>query len=310
MNVKSYIMIAASAAVVLATSCSGNDEEQAVGQGLVPITLTASVADGPEATRTVGNVVQESLFPNQTTFYAFFPSGACIGDATSSCGTVFTNNGSGGTHPSHQPFFNDDATQTTVSAYYPYSAGGKQVTNATTSFSVETDQTTEANYKASDLLYATATVTKESPTAELNFTHQLSRIIVKMKTSGITANVSVTLNNTMTTTALNDGRPADSPSPRNSATITMGTVTATSADYSYLSAIIIPQTLAEGTTFLTFDVKDYGTFTYEIPAGGKQFSSGHSYTYDVTVTSTHAIMMSVSIEDWNTVNRELNFTEN
>ena len=213
-------MIAASAAIILATSCSGHDEEQAVGQGPVPITLTATVVDEPEATRTVGTIPQEGQFPKHTTFYAFFPSGVSIGYDTSSCGTVFTTNGSGGTHPSRQPYFNDDATEITVSAYYPYSADGKQVTNTTASFSVETDQTSVANYKASDLLYATATVTKENPTAELNFTHQLSKIIVKVKTAFIPeATVSVTLNNTYTSTALNNGQPVNIPNPFNPATI-------------------------------------------------------------------------------------------
>ena len=292
-------MIAASAAIILATSCSGHDEEQAVGQGPVPITLTATVVDEPEATRTVGTIPQEGQFPKHTTFYAFFPSGVSIGYDTSSCGTVFTNNGSGGTHPSRQPYFNDDATEITVSAYYPYSADGKQVTNTTASFSVETDQTSVANYKASDLLYATATVTKENPTAELNFTHQLSKIIVKVKTAFIPeATVSVTLNNTYTSTALNNGQPVNIPNPFNPATITMGTVTANTENYAYLSAIIIPQTLDEETTFITFDVKNYGIISYEIPAGGKQLSSGCSYTYDVTVTRTKVIMETTTISGW------------
>ena len=64
------------------------------------------------------------------------------------------------------------------------------------------------------------------------------------------------------------------------------------------SAIIIPQPVAEGTTFMTFDVKDWGTFTYEMPAGGKQFFSGQSYTYDVTVTSTKVILQATTISGW------------
>lgn len=297
MNAKSIMMIASSAAFILATSCTGYDEEAGAVQGLVPISLTAAVVGEPAGTRAVGNDVEGGLLSQHAMFYAFFQTGVTIARSTSACGTVFTNNVSS-THPDSYPYFNDDASETVVKAYYPYLRDGKQVKNTTTTFSVETDQSTSDGYHASDLMYATATIQKTNPTAQLAFSHQLSRIIVKLKAGGITnVPVTVTLNSTKTTTTITDGQQAATPVLSNTAPIALGTVKVTSAD-SCLSAIIIPQSLEAGTTFLTFNVEGIESYTYEIPDGGLTFAPGASYTFSILLSTGKITFQSASITNW------------
>ena len=290
-------MIAALAAIIPATSCSGSDEETGVVQEPVPISLTVAVVDGPEATRAEGNGVQGGLLSQHSMFYTFFPTGVTIGRTTAPCGTAFTNHVTN-TLPDHQPYFNDNVTETVVHAYYPYLTDGKQVTNATTSFSVETDQSTSEGYHASDLMYAAATVQKATPSAELAFNHQLSRIIVKLTAGGIVdVPVNVKLNNTMTTAAISNGRLTATPQLSNKASINIGTVAVNGED-SYLSAIVIPQTLAAGNIFMTITLEGIGSYVYQIPQGGMTFKSGESYTYSLMLSTGQIRLLSTSIAPW------------
>ena len=145
-----------------------------------PIRLSASVVPqgGTEAslTRAVTSI-QSTQFDNGETFYAYFATaGVRIGNVVGN-NTTYTTDGSGNAAPATQPYFPAAVTSVDVHAYYPSS-----VTNSTTSFSVLQDQTSTANYKSSDLMYATCAATRSAGAAtgsgSLTFSHRMAKIIV------------------------------------------------------------------------------------------------------------------------------------
>lgn len=67
----------------------------------------------------------------------------------------------------------NDKVNVEIYALYP-----STVTNSLTSFEVQKPQTTEAHYKASDLMYASATSPKTDQTIHLQFDHKMAKLII------------------------------------------------------------------------------------------------------------------------------------
>ena len=67
-------------------------------------------------------------------------------------------------------------------AIYPKQNGGADITNGMSTFSVQTNQSNNDQYKASDLMYAYTANTTKSANApiKLTFSHLLSKIIVEV----------------------------------------------------------------------------------------------------------------------------------
>ena len=172
-------------AVLMLTSVGCIDDRfDDSSQGRVPISLTATAvchgADSAAAartTRTTSTALQSSQLDNGQMFYAHFPSGT-----TSLTGTTFTADGSGGTIATVIPYFTLSGTSTDVRAYYPSS-----VTNTTTTFSVLADQSTDANYRSSDLMFAATTINKAFPTSSgvLTFAHKMAKVKINVTTNGV-----------------------------------------------------------------------------------------------------------------------------
>ena len=151
---------------------------------------------------------------------------------------------------------------------------------------MQTDQRTDVNYKKSDLMYATAIVTKNGSMAfgALQFSHKMAKIIVNVipgdGVSSITAvniiggnrtiNVTNTTTCTLGTTLTND---LNTSSP-----ITVWTGTHSSGTLS-CAALIPPQTVSNK-DFLQI-VTNKGTLTYRL--NSKTFASGGQYTFNVSV---------------------------
>ena len=144
-------------------------------QGRVAIGLT--ISPSAATTRTTSTALQSAQLDNGQTFYAHFPSGT-----TSLTSTTFTADGSGGTTATVIPYFTLSGTSTDVRAYYPSS-----VTNTTTTFSVLADQSTDANYRSSDLMFAATTINKAFPTSSgvLTFAHKMAKVKINVTTNGV-----------------------------------------------------------------------------------------------------------------------------
>ena len=163
-------------AVLMLTSVGCIDDRvDDSSQGRVAIGLT--ISPSAATTRTVSTALQSAQLDNGQTFYAHFPSGT-----TSLTGTTFTADGSGGTIATVIPYFTLSGTSTDVRAYYPSS-----VTNTTTTFSVLADQSTDANYRSSDLMFAATTINKAFPTSSgvLTFAHKMAKVKINVTTNGV-----------------------------------------------------------------------------------------------------------------------------
>ena len=180
MRKKKFIYSALVGLLLLATGCINDDlpttpsNDGGVEEGPQPkpalarIWLATSVAmqgdmlgfvqENPEAGFTrAGTAIQSTQFDSGEHFYAYFPNGVRIG-TTDGNHVTFSTDGSTTPATAQQLYFPAAVTNVPVHAYYPSS-----VTNSTTSFSVLQNQTSTANYKSSDLMYASCMPTARPP---------------------------------------------------------------------------------------------------------------------------------------------------
>lgn len=265
------------------------------GERGVPVSLTVALQD--RAITRAGVDIQSSQFDQGETFYAYFPEHIRVGEVTAASSTTFTtSDNAGNTTAATTPYFNAGQSSATVHAYYPYST--VQVTNATSSFSVQQNQNTDAAYKLSDLMYATADISKGASatvTQNLTFTHKMSKIIVTATGDGVgnitdvriigghrTINISTPESCTLGST-LTDA---------NSTSSYVNVCSGNSATTASCAALIPPQTV-DG-DFLLVETEQ-GNVTYSLDS--KTFVSGHSYAFNLSINAA-AIGTTVAITPW------------
>ena len=293
---------------------SPKKEDIGLTAGPVPISLMTTVTDqqqegeGTQAgTRTTSTALQSTQFAQEEQIYVYFPTNVTVGTTTSASYTTYTTDGSGHTTPATQPYMNSNIQTAYIHAYYPSSHRQN-----TESFSVLADQTSDDNYKASDLMYATTSVTKTAAatvTGSLTFSHRMAKIIVtatadtgkgvsavtKVRIIGgyRTATISTPLSCAMKT---DDGF---SNQLSTSSAITLYDNSTGAASVS-CAGLIPPQTIAAGTAFLEVTVITAGglagTATYSLPAA-KIFASGNAYTCTLSVNLS-SIGTTTDITNW------------
>ena len=187
----------------------------------------------------------------------------------------------------------NDAT-VTYYAYLPYTGTVSDATNY--AFTVKTDQSTEDNVKASDLLW---TGGRQDATAgkalDINFKHALSKLNVTLTKGteledGLTF-TSVTLSNcaTATTVNLTDGTTGTA---TNSQTITLYAAT----ENKQYECILVPQTFAQS---LKVEITDNNEKVYTFKSDNElTFSSGKQYTLNLTVGRDKVTTGTISAESW------------
>lgn len=294
---KQYIFRLLPLATILLTACTIEviDENSDVG-GLVPINLTVGV-DEPEewqhtaaGTRAATTLLNNAFAVNDQIVVGF------SGNTTLGSNTTkyqVTNAGTGATSlvsGQTQPYFTLDGSSTTAYGYYPSKPGS--------TFSVQADQSGDANYKKSDLMYASVNITKSNGAGSgtLTFSHKMAKIIVSATaTSGVSQIKDVRIiggSRTIDVTDITNCTLGTTLTDANSTSsyITMysgGTATTASC-----AALIPPQTVSGN--FLQI-VTDKGTVTYSL--SNKAFASGQSYTFNITVNAA-AIGTTVAITGW------------
>lgn len=281
-----------------------------------PISLMTTVTDqqqegeGTQAgTRTTSTALQSTQFAQGEQIYVYFPTNVTVGTTTSASSTTYTTtDANGATTPATQPYMNSNIQKADIHAYYPSSHSQN-----TSSFSVQADQTSEDNYKKSDLMYAKTTVTKSAAatvTGSLTFSHRMAKIIVTATADtgkGVSAVTKVriiggyrtaTISTPLSCTMKTDGGFSDQLST--SSAITLYDNATGEASVS-CAGLIPPQTIAAGTAFLEVTVKTAGdltgTATYSIPAGGKTLATGNAYTCTLSVNLA-AIGVTTAITNW------------
>ena len=285
------------ATMAMFTACSQDEAES-----IVPISknnvisLTSSMQ-----TMRAASELQTNALSTSVKVGAFGVSGSATvtnGDnneySVSSTGTLSATNNM--TWPS------DASAKVSIYAYAPYQSGWSY--NSANAFSVKTDQSSDANYLASDLLYAKATDQSQTTDAiALNFTHQLSRINVTIKKGdGASAlnGAKVYITNTCTATTLNPSTGALATTPSTVADILIGTLSAEpTAAGTTLYGITIPQDIAASTKLVKVTTSDK---VYVAKLGSATtLEGGKSYNFTATVgTSTEVTLTlgSVTLTGW------------
>lgn len=289
-------MIFAAIAALALTACSNDDDIKVGGDNAILLTSSLNVAETRAATD-----IQTSAF-----------------DAGETVDVYITEN-EPGTNETHynQPIL---ATTKTGGAldlqdgpyYYPTSGNGVNIyalypttTKAGDLFTIKDDQSTDANYKASDLMYGKpATNNPVSPSAnavDIQFSHLLSKVTInliagenvtsldgaKVELLGVKPSTTLTagINGHSITAASGDATPI---------TVMTATETVTSG-----SAIIVPQTLPEMFLQVTLDG---ATLTGKLASGAPELTAGNEYTYDITVNMRGgALVIKGQISQWNEI---------
>lgn len=195
--------------------------------------------------------------------------------------------------PDKEIYWKDQTTKADIYAYYPYA----QPTNVNAyAFSVKADQSTEANYWGSDFLWGKASAVSPTSQAVPVTTHHTfsNALLYIVPGDGFTAddlaaaNIEVKICNVKTSASINLATGA-------------ATATGTATDIkplntgAYYRALIVPQTVADGTNLVTVKVDDV-TYTY---AKGMTFVANTQHKLTITVNKT-SNGVNIGIGEWET----------
>lgn len=194
--------------------------------------------------------------------------------------------------PASPIYWLDKTTKADFYAYYPYSS--TSVNTSAHSFSVMADQSTEANYWASDFLWGKTT---SAPTATVGITtnHVFSNVLIYLQAGdGFTAETlaattpSVKINNVKTSATINLATGV--------ATATGDAATITSWNVGeYYRAMIIPQTIANDTSLITVTINGVD---YTLKSGAT-FVANQQHTVTVKVNKS-SNGVNIGIGGWGT----------
>ena len=179
-----------------------------------------------------------------------------------------------------------------ITAYHPYNS---EWTGTDHDFLVSTDQSNEANYRNSDLLWAMATSSMTETAIPLVFDHKLAKVNVTLKSDDIDDlnGAVISICGTNVSTSFNPATGRLSATATNVQEIKAGVTT--SASYT-ASAIVVPQTVAHGTKFIKIVLGDR-TFYYTLSAD-KELRAGCSHNYTLTIMDKEVTAESDKITDW------------
>ena len=174
--------------------------------------------------------------------------------------TLSTADPTSATLTSTDPYYWTNHNDITVTAWWPYTAGE----TTPPAVKVKANQSTQKDFEGSDLIVADGqTVTYGSPT--LRFTHRTARVTVVLTdyTEGL-ASVQLT------------GLSTEGDNPDIIVPYSKGSNTYT--------ALVAPQSVAAGTTFITCTLTNGKTFVYKMK-NAADWQAGGEYTYTVSLAA-------------------------
>ena len=245
------------AALVLSLAACTQDEAGFLPEGAegTPIVFTATGLN-PAATATAGT--RAPVDGN----WEGVQSVAVLMDGTVKAYDVTpsTADPTSATLTSTDPYYWTNHKDITVTAWWPYTAGE----TTPPAVKVKANQSTQKDFEGSDLIVADGqTVTYGSPT--LRFTHRTARVTIVLTdyTEGL-ASVRLT------------GLSTEGDNPAEITPYDKGSNTYT--------AIVAPQSVAAGTTFITCTFTDGKTFVYKMK-NATDWQAGGEYTYTVSLAA-------------------------
>lgn len=301
---KRIILFAVGALVMAA--CSSNDPETPANTG--EIRLYTEVAAQTRAAE-VSTDLQDTQFAAGTDISVMVNDNTTGDIVVTYPLQTYTADGIGGLSTSVKQYYPASGSSVNICAYHPWDA------QASLTFSVKADQTSTANYRASDLMWAKLmNVTKDTPEADrvLKFDHLFSKVIIKLlKGNGVTdaemnaARITLGDNDLVMggTFGANDG--SFERDNTNKGTLLI----ATDAGTSLHAAVVVPQDMDGKKLTVGFVANDivYATQSYIIPPA-TIFEAGMKYTYTITVNKAE-LVVTTEITDWTTPDGWTDVTE-
>lgn len=280
-------------AVLMLQGCSRDGDAPQSSDGFVPVSVEVGIR-GRVLTR-AGEDIQSTRFLEGEKFNAYTNSTSVTREMTTyTINPVVTQ-----ATPDVQPFVKKSASSPLMRAYYP-SAGvdGTAVDQTTTSFTVAQDQTSDENYKKSDLMYAESPIGADGK-VNLYFQHRLAKIVIRV-TGGLGINEITAVRivqgyrtiDLATLTAEPGVSLSDAISNSESGQLKVftGSVTETSC-----AAVMPPQTLSATADFLEVDTNG-GTARFKLNSA-LTLESGFSYIFTFNINVSN-IGLSAMITPW------------
>ena len=283
-------MIATAALATLWAACSNDsDVFNTPDYADTPIGLNVNVS--PMATR--AGYEQGAL--TEGSFGLYLTTEGTNSDERYNCTNREVKYDNGWTIQGGQLLWKSNDATVTYYAYLPYT--GIVGDAASYAFTVQTDQSTEDNVKASDLLWTEGEQAVRAGTAlDINFKHALSKLNVTLtKGSELDEGVtfkSVRLSNCATTATVNltDGTAGNT--TNSGQTITLYAATANEK----YECILVPQTFSRS---LKVEITDNNGKVYTFTSNRDlTFASGEEYTLNLTVGRDKVTTGTISADPW------------
>lgn len=307
---KTRFLMATAAAAIVMVACNNEETDNWAGE----IRLSSGLAVQQVNSTRAANDIQSGQFAAGEKIDVFINEAVNAGETATTSYTqplVYTAGGNGAMSTSDQPYYPTSGKDVNIYAYYPsgtvtsIDADAEQV-----EFTVKEDQSSDANYKASDLMYGTPDknpVGRTKNHVNITFKHLLSKVTVTLKQgAGIKnlTNAKVELLNVLPTTTLTPSTGVISVADGDKTDITvMDKGTNLSG-----SAVVVPQTLnqeVEGKRRFIRVTLETGGVLYSqnlTDSEGQtiediEMTAGNEYKYEITVNLTSLDIKS-SITEW------------
>ncbi|MCR8882659.1 fimbrillin family protein [Phocaeicola plebeius] len=284
-------MIATAALATLLAACSNDsDVFNTPDYADTPIGLNVNVS--PMATR--AGYEQGAL--TEGSFGLYLTTEGTNSDERYNCTNREVRYESGWTIQGEQLLWKSNDATVTYYAYLPYT--GTVGNAASYAFTVKTDQSTEDNVKASDLLCTGQQPATPGTALDITFKHALSKLNVTLKKGSELEDgqnltfTSVTLSNcaTATTVNLTDGTTGNT--TNSGQTITLYAATPNEQ----YECILVPQTFAQS---LKVEITGNNGKVYTFTSNKDlTFASGKQYTLNLTVGRDKVTTGTISAKSW------------
>lgn len=278
-------MMLAMTSCVIAASCSNSEEQIFPEEVKKSVSFTASMRNLSRATET------EFEENDKIAVYAVQEdgSGNTILKSSGNYADFVTYTYQGGKFVNEQGIVCPSDFGVRYFAIYPSTAGANVPTSK---FYVKTDQSASGQYTLSDYCTAVSDVTMEKD-VNLIFSHRMSHVIVNLEGEGIGAGIpTVKLNN------VNTGCNIDLNANTFTAFESRNTVYCTDNGTNSYKAIIVPQTIKKGSSFIT------------VVLNGKEFvldaesdivlASGKQQVFNLVIKNGEIVSFTGSILPWGT----------
>ena len=283
-------------ALLVATSCS-NEVEQIENSADTAIEFTASMADGSRAANGLQTVFATS---DQVGMYIVTSKGSTTSNMADNKLFELKSSGYLEATDGTRYFYPGSSYTTKVYAYKPYSAQGI-VNNA---FRIATDQTSDAGYIASDLLWGVPKngnpVSASRQPIALNFEHRCAKLVVNltvadgMNLEGCELSTS-SMETGMKLSSLESGT-FDVRGYYYYSSVKFGKLT--SAASQTHAAVLVPQKFQAGWTFLNINFANGNKkLAMKLPSA-LDLEAGKVYTLSVTARRNSLVVDNMTITPW------------